>query len=56
MYAPPAVNGGWAVEIYGAHIDTFNANSGLAGLLGHGIYDSLWGSYLQSWGGSLGCH
>jgi hypothetical protein len=46
----------YAVEIVGAHNDTLNMNSGLLGIVGHGVWDVGVGTLVQSYGGSLGCH
>ena len=52
----PAGGGNFGVQINNAHNDTFNANSGVAGLAGHGTVDWFGGNILQAWGSSLGCH
>jgi hypothetical protein len=39
-----------------AHNDTFNPQTDLAGAVAHGVWDGIWGTLKQSFGGSLGCH
>ena len=49
----PQADGTYSVGVDKAHIDDFNPNHGIGGMLGHSFVDYIWGHIVQSFGGDL---